>query len=86
MADGAELVKKRIAGVAVALALANLMGCATIADSEADTIILPWAGIAVLSFEPVEPTEPPAAEVNAEVRRLLNDREEQESQQLVAAR
>jgi hypothetical protein len=79
-------VKKRIAGVAIALVLAHLTGCATIADSEADAIILPWAGLAVLSFKPAEASEPPAAEVNAEVARLLNKREETESQQLIAAR
>ena len=80
-------MKKRIAGIVAALTLATLTGCATVAET--DGMVLPFIGVGVISFE-TEKAEPSAKRVNAQVARLLNEREHalqaEADQPLVAAR
>jgi hypothetical protein len=84
--------RKRLSALAVlALVLSGLAGCVATTPEE-DVVVLPFAAVGVLSFKPSRPIEaPPAAQVNRQVARLLDAREEAQGQatqgqKMVAAR
>jgi hypothetical protein len=79
--------RKRLSALAVlALVLSGLAGCVATTPEE-DVVVLPFAAVGILSFKPSRPIEPPpAAQVNAQVTRLLVAREKAQAQDIVAAR
>ena len=79
--------RKRLSALAVlALVLSGLAGCVATTPEE-DVVVLPFAAVGVLSFKPSRAIEPPpAAQVNKQVARLLDAREEAQGQEMVAAR
>ena len=78
--------QKPLSALAVlALVLSGLTGCAVTVPEE-DVVILPFAAVGVVSFKPNPPEKPRTAQVNAQVARLLDAREQAEIQELVAAR
>jgi hypothetical protein len=78
--------RNRIAGIAIlALTWSAITGCVTTAP-ERDIVVLPFAAVGVMSFKPNQPVVPRARQVNAQVARLLDLREQAGEQALVAAR
>jgi predicted small lipoprotein YifL len=79
--------RKRLSALAVlALVLSGLAGCVATTPDE-DVVVLPFAALGVVSFKPGRALEtPPPAQVNAQVARLLDAREEAPGQEMVAAR
>jgi hypothetical protein len=73
----------RIAALAV-LALTALTGCLPLTPAEG--IVTPWAAVGVMSFKPRHAIEARATQVNAQVARLLNEREQAQRETMLAAR